>query len=75
MKLGQNKLTGSNFDFSFLTLLPPSVGWYILGYELDPLPSYVYLSKRSYTVNFKCYIHLQVTLPHFPRTDTSTVYP
>ena len=47
-------LTSNNCELSCcLTLHPPSVGWYIMGCESEPLPSYRYLRTRSYTINLK----------------------
>ena len=34
----------------WLVLLPPGVGWDIMGYESDPLPSYPELRNCSYSV-------------------------
>ena len=36
-----------------LTLFPPSVGFYIMGYESEPLPSQIFLNKCSCTLNIK----------------------
>ena len=46
-----------------------------MGYELDPLHSYIYLSNRSYKNNFKYLIHLRVTLPLFSRPGTAHYIP
>ena len=43
----------------WLILLPPIVGWDIMGYESDPLPSYLGLS------NYSCYITLNFTDPPY----------
>ena len=34
----------------WLILLPPSVGWDIMGYESEPLPSYLDLRNFSYSI-------------------------
>ena len=47
------KLASSKSGLSCLTLFPPSVHWDIMGYESETLPSYRYLSNRSYTIKFK----------------------
>ena len=55
LKLGFfNKLTGINCDLNFcLNILPPSVGWDIMGYFSEPLTYHILLRNRSYTLNFK----------------------
>ena len=50
-----------------LTLLLISVGWYIMGYEPDPLPSHRELRNRSYTIKSK----LNFTLDYYYSRPTS----
>ena len=57
LKLVRNKikLTSSNCYLIFcccccLNLPPVVVGWYIMGYESEPLPSYNKLRNRSYSI-------------------------
>ena len=53
MKVVLKKWTSDNFDLGcFLTLLLPSMGWDIMVYESESLPSYRYLRNISYTMNF-----------------------
>ena len=61
----ENISVSIKYLISWLTLLPPVVGWDIMGCESEPLPSYNKLSNCSYTVNFKCYVNIWVTLPPF----------
>ena len=51
----KNNLTSSEFDLicCCLTVLPPPVGWDIIGYESEPLPSYMWSRNRSYTIILK----------------------
>ena len=37
-----------------LILLPPGVGWHIMGYESYPLHSYIKLSNCSYSIMLNC---------------------
>ena len=55
LKLGWNriKLTSIKCDLSCLTLLLFSIGWDIMGYETEPLPSYRELRNWSHTIKFK----------------------
>ena len=40
----------SNLFFNWLILLPPGVGWGIMGYESEPTTSYYGLRKFSYSI-------------------------
>ena len=40
----------SNLFFNWLILLPPGVGWGIMGYESEPITSYYGLRKFSYSI-------------------------
>ena len=77
MKLIWNKikLTGSNCDLSCLTLLQPPVGWYIMGYESDPLPSCRWIRNCSYPKKITIVISGLLYLPShvlFPPPHEST---
>ena len=55
------------------TILPPPLGWNIMGYKSEPLPSYRCIRNCSYPIIFKyIYSHLCVTLPPVPRPVTTT---
>ena len=59
----------------WLLILPPGVGWGIMGCESDPLPSYIRLRNCSYYImlNYTDYLYTpQVHLPHPGSTIPST---
>ena len=49
----KNILAGSNFDLSCLTLLPPYMGWDIMGYASEPLTHHICLRNLFYALNLK----------------------
>ena len=61
----------SNLLLGWFIILPPGIGWYIMGYESDPLHSYPELSNFSYSVKlitplpslFLCLIYRVLILP------------
>ena len=55
-----------------LTLLMPPVGCYIMGHESETLPSFRWLSNRSYSIIKYIYSHLRFTLPPVPRPGPTT---
>ena len=49
-----------------LTLFPSAVGWYIMGYVSETLPSHRWISNQSYTLNVKnfTFISWSIYLPY-----------
>ena len=56
----------------WLILLPPGVGWDIMGYESDPLPSYLESSNCSYSVMLNYTDSPSTTQVHLPRSGPTT---
>ena len=50
----------------WLILLPPGVGWYIMGHEPDTLPSYIKLRNCSYSIILKYIDYPSTTQVHLP---------
>ena len=48
----RNKAVDFTFvmDWCWLFLLPPGLVWDIMGYEVEPLPSYAYIRNCSYSM-------------------------
>ena len=51
----------------WLIILPPGVGWYIMGNESYPLPSYQYLRNWSYYIKLSYTPSLSTLQGHLPR--------
>ena len=56
-------------DLSCLTLLPLVVGWYIMVYESDPLPSYNELRNHSYSIILNYTYSTSTPKINVPRPD------
>ena len=55
----------------WLILLPPDVGWDIMGYELEPFLSYLKLRKSSYFITLNYTYYLSTPQVHLPRLGTT----
>ena len=53
--------------FGWLIILPPGVGWDVMGYESDPLPSHLGLSSCSYYIMLSYAESTSTPQVHLPR--------
>ena len=57
----------------WLILLPPGIGWDIMGYESEPLPSYISLSNFSYSIMLNYTYYISTPQVHFSNHMHSVV--